>query len=85
MGHTQSCGDHNFLQRSLMDYNHYGDGMMLFTVRVAKRDSDSTEKYRKFVFRASGWVGWVLAVQAAYEGLRPGERIVNISEGGYQL
>lgn len=82
MGHTKSCGDHHFLQRSLMDYNHYGDGMMLFTVRVARRDSDSTEKYRKFVFRAPTWD---FAVQAARVELKSGERVVNISEGGYQL
>ncbi len=69
-----------------MDYNHrynlHGDGMMLFAVRVAKRDSDTIEKYRKFVVREQTWT---VAVSAAYEGLRPGERIVNISEGGYQL
>ncbi len=82
VGHTQSCGIYPFLQCGPVDFNYYGDEMMLFTVRVARRDSDMMEKYRKFVFREQTWT---VAVSAAYEGLRPGERIVNISEGGYQL
>ncbi len=55
--------------------------ILTFIVRAARWDNDSTERYRKFYVKATSWE---LAVHEAKARITVRERIVNISEGGYQ-
>lgn len=65
-----------------MDRHNCGGGIMKFCIRVARHSRSRGEHYRKFVLKADSWLT-VTALASDY--LKPGERIVNISESGYQL
>ena len=58
-----------------------GGSVMMFCVRVAWPGKDTVERYRRFIVKSEGWSS---AIVAAHDRLRRGERIINVSEGGYQ-
>ncbi len=54
---------------------------MRFIIKAARLDKDTVERYRRFCIRSSGW--HVVAEDARYR-LNARERIIQISEAGYQ-
>lgn len=55
--------------------------ILTFLVRAARWDGDSKERYRTFYVKATSWE---IAVREGKARITERERIVNISEGGYQ-